>query len=338
MPYNPMFGTYDSEEEARANGASGGAWVSWTDPETGEMVSGFQPDNSSGGASNPYAGEGLEDWQNDLAGTPILGWLTGADAALANAKQMRADAERQRMLDELRATMPSEDDLSVEYGLEGTGDEYGDLLGGQSRLEGMNQRAQERALRQLQGISDRGGYTAADLAQQRAGELARGQQMGSANAAVMQQMQARGMGGSGAQLAAMFGNAQGANMGNAMAGAQIQSAAMQRALQAMQAQGSLASTMQSQEMQRRQALDDYNSRQLDWRRGRESRNTAYDNRSRESAAEAAQQAYANRRDVATIADNQWVGAQGTAQRNLENQNEANEDLGAFIGNAAELIF
>src|SRR3989304_5015657 len=139
------------------------------------------------------------------AGTPVLGWLLGADAR--EAARLAAEQESQRMgiWNDLGGTMPSVDALTSRYQEEGPPDENGNMLGGASRLDGMDPTAQRQALEGLQKISQGGGYTTQDRAQMQAQRLREGQALAGANEAAIQQMQARGMGGGGAELAARLG-------------------------------------------------------------------------------------------------------------------------------------
>jgi hypothetical protein len=230
---------------------------------------------------------------------PGLGWLTGASDAVARSEQESA-AERDRQVwRDLAASAPSVDQLTPETYLESTGDEYGNLLGGPSAMAGLRpSRDQMASLSALRSLYERGGYTQADENMSRALQDSRAQQMGAANRAALQQMQARGMGGSGAELAAQMGAADSMVGANSMNDAQLQMAAMQRAQQALQGWQSGTNTLQEQEMARRQALDSFNQQNMDWRRGRESRNTAYMTRGGEGRARAHQQAYENRAGAA----------------------------------------
>lgn len=107
--------------------------------------------------------------------------------------------------------------------------------------------AQLQALSSLQNISNSGGRTAQDQAneQQMLGQSA--QQEASNRAAIMQNMQSRGMGGSGFELASQLANQQGAATRANAAQTDINAQAQQRALQAIQMGGSMSGQMQAQD-------------------------------------------------------------------------------------------
>lgn len=217
----------------------------------------------------------------------------------------RAINERDREFwQRLDRIAPSLGELSPDYLLEAASDEYGDLGGGDSRLEGLETRTddahQAASLRALENLYRSGGYTSADRAQSAALRQQQAQGLRAQNAAAIQAAQARGMGGGGAQLAAQMGASEAMAGAGAVADAQLQAAAQQRALAALSGAGSLSSQMRGQrqgdvsaEMQRRGALDAYNQQNLDWRRGRESRNTGIANQGARDRADAYQQRFQN---------------------------------------------
>lgn len=115
--------------------------------------------------------------------------------------------------------------------------------------------AQMQALKQLQNISQDGGMTdqmrfRLALANQNAAQQARGQR-----GALQQQMQSRGLGGSGLNLASQLGANQAAVQGRSMQGLGAAAEAERRALQALQGVSGLAGSIRGQDMQRKQALD-----------------------------------------------------------------------------------
>ena len=265
------------------------------------------------------------DFDEGSADIPIWGWLSGAQARRDALAQREAEDRMMNYWASLGGDMPSAGELTPDYALEGTSDEYGDMLGGPSQLEsGGFQREQLRALRALQEISDAGGYTDADRAATAALRAQQGQWLRGQNEAALQQPQARGMGGGGQELAARLSASQGANQANVMGDAAIQQAAMQRALGAITAQGGLASTMQGQELQRRSALDAFNQRALDWRRGRDQRNTAWQNRYQDALTGARQQAYQNRERQTAGLTGQYSAGSGERQFGQQRQDAANQ--------------
>jgi hypothetical protein len=107
-----------------------------------------------------------------------------------------------------------------------------DSLQGQDEREGYAG-TQQSALDRVLGIANEGGLTAIDrarIAEQRAGEeqWLRGQR-----GATLANMEARGMGGSGAELASIFDSQQSSANRNAMSGTQIEALAQQRQDQAL---------------------------------------------------------------------------------------------------------
>lgn len=265
------------------------------------------------------------------ADIPIWGWLTGANARV-DAERNAYDQRRQEaMWEGLGDVAPGAEDLAVEYGQIGTTDEYGDLLGPGSQLEGFAASSdQESALRALQELS-RGGLTDADRAMMRGGHQRTAQTLAAQNAAATGAMQARGMGGSGAQLAAQMSNAQGMAQANAGADAQMMGNAQQRALQALQGYTNQGNAMQAQEMARRSALDRFNSQQTDWRRQRAGQNTQWGNRTAESAADARQSAYQNRERAVAGATGQYQAGQDNRRQDAAREDQANATAAAGLG-------
>lgn len=281
---------------------------------------------------NEYSAEGLHDVDADLAGTP-LGWLFGSNSRYDDAVRRREQARQDALFAELTGSQPTEDDLTVQYGTEGRRDEWGDLLGGESEVRqgssGID--AQYGALRALQNIVDAGGYTRADQMQRNAAAAANAQRLQGANRAAIQQAQARGMGGGGAELGARLMGSQAYSQGQHMADAQIQSEAMQRALQAMQGVGQIGSSIDANEARRQAMLDSFNQRNADWRRGREERNTRWRNQSAESEANARQQTYENRERAAALQTNQYSSSESGRRQDAARRDQQNQDTLAGLG-------
>lgn len=336
---------FETEEEARQAAAqSGGTYrpsfrSSGTVDENGNPIDTPMYGVETEDSPNPYADQGLEDWQNDLAGTPLLGWLSGADAAYDRAAN-RSEQERSMAIwSGLGDTAPTADDLAVDYQGEGQRDEYGDLLGGESEVRrgSSGLTGQYEALAALRRIADTGGYTSADRMQRNAAAAANAQRLQGANQAAIQQANARGMGGGGQELAARLMGSQGYSQGQHMADAQIQSAAMQRAMQAIAGMGQIGGQIDSAEARRQAMLDAFNQRQMDWRRGREERNTRWGNQGRESRANAVQTAYENRERQAAGATNQYQNSQSNRRQDAARQDAANQNLASGIGTLIEEI-
>jgi len=265
-------GVWDNEQEAQANG--GGAW--WPPGHPNHVA---PVDNTGRDIEQGFAefGRGLEDF-------------------FTNSDEIRAAEEaedwRRSQWNDLEDRAPTLDDLTADYRGEGRTDAYGDLLGGQSRLEGMTQENQQAALDAMGGLME-GGLTEADKAAIHSQRLQSGQRLGAANQAAIQQMSARGMGGSGAELASRMGGSQAMANANAMGDASVLGQASNRAFAAMQGYGQLSGQMFDQESRRRANLDSWNQQGLDWRRGRESRNTDIYNQGQDQRVGAHQQQFEN---------------------------------------------
>lgn len=274
---------------------------------------------------------GVSDFDEGSADIPIWGWLSGAQARRDAAANNLANNRNAGRWWDLQRSGPSADDLAVDYGLEGNTDEYGDLMGERSQLEGLGPNdVQLEALRRLQGFAD-GRMTAADMDMMRAQQAANAQQVGGMNRAALASMQARGMGGSGAALATQLSGGQALANANSQANAQQQAAIQQRALGALQSYGSMGMGMYDQEAARRSALDAFNQANTAWRRGRNERNTQWGNRTAESRSNARQQSYENRERATAGATNQYQqGLQGRRQDQAR-QDQANQAGAGAIG-------
>lgn len=176
-------------------------------------------------------------------------------------------------------------------------------LGSLSTAPTAAQQTQLAALQQLGA----GGLTA----QERQNILSANQQAAgvanSANAATLQAMNARGMGGSGAQLAAQLSNSQNAANMASQQGAATNAQAQNQALQAMSGAGSLAGQMQAQQFgqqaavgQAQNAINQFNAQNQQQTQG--------------FNVQAANQAQA-----ANLANAQAIGNQNTA---IQNQQQA----------------
>lgn len=278
------------------------------------------------------------DFDRDSADIPIWGWLSGAQAR-RDADRARAEQQtQQRAWMNLAGDAPTAEDLSVEYQGIGTEDEYGDLLGGPSELERFGPSHEQRyALDALRSLYEQGGYTDADrafAAQQRA---ARAQQIGGMNRAAVAAQEARGTGGGGLGFAAQMGGGQALANANAMGDASVQQQAMQRALQALYGYQGQANAQQQMEMQRRQALDAFNQRGVDWRRQRAGYNTDTSNRQQDQNAGARQQAYGNQQDAVAGATGQYAAGAGERMFGQQRQDQANQAAASGIGSFIEAI-
>lgn len=212
---------------------------------------------------------------------------------------------------------------------------------GDARADEGSIAAQRRALQQLQGIYDAGGYTAAERAQMQQARMdalaTEAQQRG----AIQQQMAARGMGGSGAELAGMLSAGQGSANAMMMANNQATIAGQQRALQALQASGDVAGQMRGQSFgeaaTRGQAVDDFNRTNLQRRdQYQQARRDYYDR-----SGLASQQRLQNAQQTAAGRTGQFSatsGAMGSAQdRAGAAQRAQDERIQGYINSASGAV-
>jgi hypothetical protein len=266
------------------------------------------------------------------ADIPLWGWLSGANARRDRAEDRERELRQQRLWERLGSDSPTVDQLAPEYRGEGTADEYGDLMGGASAFEDAGPLAEQRySMDALRRLYESGGYTEADRAQARAARSAMAQQVGGMNRAALAQLEARGGGGGGAALAAQLGGSQALANAGSQADAAMQGQAMQRAMMALQGYQSGGQFMAQQDAARRSALDDFNARNTDWRRGRESRNTAWSNQSSDARANAYQQNWRNRADALAGQQGNYAGGMGAAQANRNRQDNSDQAAAAGVG-------
>jgi hypothetical protein len=270
-----------------------------------------------GGSYDPR-GEQAQQWQRDVAGIPLIGGLSGADAAMQREREANERGQRLGMISQLLSGAPGEEELSQSYA-----DEWGSLLGPESQLEnyGPSSSSQGDYLQALRSLYESGGYHPADRAQSQAMRAQQAQQMGAANQAALSSLASRGMAGGGAELAARLQGSQSMTMANQQSDAAIQQAAMQRALGALQGYGQQANQMYSQEAQRRQALDAFNQQNTGWRRERE-----------QSRVAGKQQAFQNREKTVALATGQYGG--GDAARR---EDAASNQQSGLIGGILEAL-
>lgn len=287
-------------------------------------------DPLTGAGTGPRSG--VSDFDQSMEGIPILDWITGADDRRGAARAADEQQKNEMAWQSVGRAMPSVNDLTPTYQYEGETDEYGNLIGGPSQLEGFDVQSgdQRYAMDALRNLYERGGYTDADYAARRQASMERGQQLRGANEAALQQSYARGMGGSGQEMLARLNASQGMAQGQAMSDAAIQQAAMQRALASLQNYHQGANQQQSMEFDRRRALDSFNQSNTDWRRGRESRNTDTANTQQDANTGARQQAWENRYRTAQGYTNRYPGAG-------QNQQDSNEDEAGLLGFIGEII-
>lgn len=272
-PDHPVRRAHEEEERHRrateANTSDDG-WNPFGD--RGEPGYGYG--GGAGGGSGGYGGGGgdANSWNDFSSGIPVLSWLLGQDQDEANSRAAADLARHEGYWGSLVGMMPTEDELSVEYRPE-------DYVGDTTR-EGALARGNWTDWAE-------GGFTDADLAMMEEARRREGRAARADREANLSALEARGMGGSGASLAAMLSAGEGAADRGAAMDATMMGAAQQRQIGATG------------------ALADWAAGETDYRRGREGRNTDRENRTRESAAEAAQRAHENRRDIVAGLDNQY---------------------------------
>lgn len=266
----------------------------------------------------------------DLEGTFLVGDIGGSNARMAAHRKARENAERQAWISEAEDYLPSADDLWVEYEEEGdvAGPEASELAGARADEGAIS--IQRDALRQLQDVAD-DGLTEADRSRMAIARESIGRDVRAGREADQQMLAQRGMSGSGQAVAALMGGQQGGASALSQADSQMQIEAQRRALQAMQAQGSLSGQMRGQsfdeEATRRGAADDFARYQTDYQRARNERNTGHRNRTRESRAQSRQQAYGNRKDIAALRTGQYGGTKDPS----DVASESNDRTGGLIG-------
>lgn len=176
------------------------------------------------GQANTPSYDRLDDYYKASAGTPIWGWLSGADAAVSQAHGEDAAAQNRAYWDRLRAP--------------GEGDLMGPTEDRDAQLQALNQLGQF-STGQLTGVDQQ------NLAMQRS----RDEQQGAAQAgAIQQQANARGVGGSGLEFASQLANSQAQQGRSSDAETQMLGAAQQRGLQASGALASAAGNLRSQDV------------------------------------------------------------------------------------------
>jgi hypothetical protein len=244
------------------------------------------------------------------------------------ARQRAMDMQQrgQQQWQRLYGQMPREDELYNPEYAEG----FGALAGPQSRVNQLGGdasyqqggEAQLRALRQMQGISEGGGYTTLERDQIRQAQNQAAQYEQSQRAAQVQQMQMRGMAGGGAELAGRLQAQQsGANQA-ANSATDVATAAQMRALQAMQGGAQIGSNVQNQAQSRASAVDAFN--QANTNRQQTQANLSAANRQdvaqRNAAArgQATRDAYANHVNIAAGMSNQFNVRADSANQNATN--------------------
>ena len=141
----------------------------------------------------------------------------------------------------------------------------------------------------------------------------------------MAQSQARGLGGSGLELAGGLASTQQAAQSLGARDLSMQVQAQNRALQAMQQAGGLAGETRGQDMRRASALDDFNMGVARSRRDVAERNVDRGNESLESRAQAHRDIYGYREGATAMRTGQYAGAT-TAEQRAESARERRESM------------
>lgn len=285
-----------------------------------------------------------DEFSEGTADIPLLGWLFGSQAR-RDAARGEGEADRNRAYwEDLAGSAPSADDLAVDYEQEGDIAYQGDMREGVAGAYGggFGEAAQRRALAQMERLYQEGGLTGADRAMMDSVRRAQEQAARGQREAIVQQANARGMGGSGTSLLAQMQGSDAAQSRAADFDAQMAQAAQQRAFQAMQASAGLGGQMRGQgfdeDVTRRSAIDDFNQRQTEYARGREHTNVGLRNRSRESRRDANQQAYENRTSATSGMTGQYGADQSRRQWDQRRQDETNQAGASALGTILTEVF
>lgn len=226
------------------------------------------------------------------ASIPIIGSISGAsDRVQRDYDQQQSDANR-GYWDSLLA--PSADALTPQYDWQSGGRD-----------------AQMAALDQLQQWG-RGGLTASDRGMLESTRRRDEQAAASQRSALMQQAQARGMGGSGLDYATQMQSNQAGQAMASDAESQMLQAAQQRALAAVQAQGQLGSQMRGQDFDQT-------------------------TRTAESRTDATQQAYEDAANRAAGATGQYSTDVGSAQARAQRRQQTDHDTSSLLGSLIQAI-
>lgn len=211
-------------------------------------------------------------------------------------------------------------------------------LAGPSAMQGITDNpamlGQEQAsLGALQDLVNKGGLNTTDAANLNQIQGAAAQQSRGQQDAIMQNMAARGMGGSGNELLAKLSASQNATNQAAQQGLDVAGQAQSRALQAMMQGGSLASQLQGQQFgeaaQKASAQDAISKFNAQNSNQMNQYNTAAQNQAGEfNSQQAAQLGLANRQqDLGAQQYNAGAQNQAAAYNNQGRQNLANQNTG-----------
>ena len=200
---------------------------------------------------------------------------------------------------------------------------------------------QRQAAQGLFDIYDQGGYTAAEQAQIRQAGRQAARQEQAQRGAIMQQAAARGIAGSGFEMASQLAAQQGSADRLAQQADAISIAGQQRAMQALGMGGQMATTMRGQqlgrEMGRATAQDRINAANAAYRQGVALRNVERDTMQSAQANQLRQQNFANQmaargaRSSATLGSAQGVLSSASLLNQMSQQQIGNIMGGINMG-------
>jgi len=242
-----------------------------------------------------------------MADIPVLGDLFGSTGRQARRAADRERARADEIWNDVSGNMPTADDLSWEATQQG-GTEFDRLRGDRNASA-----AQANALRQLQerAAGRDPAFDAAVAANRNQAQVEERAQRD----AIQRNMEARGMGGSGAALAGALAAQQGGATRNYLGGMQASSDASMRALQAIQGAAALGGQMRGQsftEQASRATAQDAINRF----------NAVQQSQTNQNRANANQQVFGNRLNVAAGRTGQLEG-RAAQERQRQDQQNAN---------------
>lgn len=261
------------------------------------------------------------------AAAPVIGGIAGN--ILGGGSRSAQEDAINNMLAQVQSIQAPEEKLAVldRYKQAGilTPEMEQSILQSDTELGGIQidpslREAQMGALAQLQSINEAGGLTLQDRARlnQALGEIQQAER-GSRDAA-MQSMRRRGMGGSGAELAAALSAGQAAATRGSQEALNIEGMAQQRALESLMSQGALGGQIRGQEFgeqaEAAKAQDLINQFNIANRSSVQQRNVGSKNQA-QAANLAAQQDIMNRN--VDVGNQQYMYNLQAPQRQFENQ-------------------
>jgi hypothetical protein len=287
--------------------------------------------------SSDYARERRARAQNNLSdfdkvsqNIPIWDWLSGADAnAAAAAAQAEADINREYW-EGLVPYMPDSGTLTADYDEEdyiaGPGSEWAT----DTAENAAGRAAMGESMDQL-GTWAEGGFTSTDMAMMDENRRREGMSARADREAALSALEARGMGGSGANLASMLSANEGAAARGTAAETSILAAAQNRQLQATRDRASVAGASRDASARETAGREAYNSGESEYRRGLEGRNTGTRNREEDTRIAAEQNAYGNRERAVAGITNQYATDVGSRAASAAAETEADRSLAGAIG-------